>query len=105
MNERQKELLQKEFKVNENFNITRNDYECMPAPMLAWNWTDTQMSELAKSIAPLLDEPDNYNNEDEMEDDFWREMENAAVRMGMRYYEDMDVEELRELDKQFNNIK
>lgn len=105
MNEKQKELLLKKFKINKDFDIRRIDYESMPDPMLAWNWTDTQMSELAKSIAPLLDDYNNYDNEDEAEDDFWREMENAAVRMGMEYYEDMDESRIQELDKQFKSIK
>lgn len=105
MNEKQEELLLKKFKINKDFDIKRIDYESMPDPMLAWNWTDTQMEELAKSIAPLLDDYNNYDNEDEAEEDFWREMENAAVRMGMRYYKDMDVREIRELNKQFDNIK
>lgn len=105
MNERQEKLLLKKFKVNKDFDIRRIDYESMPDPMLAWNWTDTQMLELAKSIAPLLDDYNNYDNEDDAEDDFWREMENAAVRMGMEYYEDMDGSRIQELDKQFESIK
>ena len=105
MNEKQKELLLKKFKISKDFDIKRIDYESMPDPMLAWNWTDAQMEELAKSIAPLLDDYNNYDNEDEAEEDFWREMENAAVRMGMEYYEDMDVRRIQELNKQFDNIK
>ena len=34
---------------------------------------------------------------------FWREMEEIAVQMGMRYYEDMTDEELEEISKKYGH--
>ena len=109
MNERQKALLEKEFDVNEQFSITRGDYENMPCPMLAWTWSDRQMTELAKEIALELsnynyDEASPYYQE-EKEENFWKEMENCAVRLGMEYYEDFDDDYLAELEYDWINLK
>jgi hypothetical protein len=108
-NKKQRELLEKEFKVNEDFSITRSDYEAMPCPMLSFNWSDARMEELAKTIAAGL-EGYNYDEtspylRDEKEDDFWREMENCAVRLGMEYYEDFSDEHMAQLDKEWESIK
>jgi len=96
--------LNKEFKVNEHFSIRRCDYEDMPDPMLAWNWSDEKMQELAELTSKNLCRYDKTDPEG-MEDDFWKTMEEAAVYMGMKYYEDMEDDELAELDEQFKNIK
>ncbi len=109
MNEKQKALLEKEFKVNDEFSISRSDYENMPCPMLAWTWGDFQMEELAKRIALELEDY-NYDEtspylQDEKENDFWIEMENCAVRMGMEYYEDFDEDYLAELEYDWLNLK
>lgn len=104
MEKRQKELLEKEFKVNEHFAITRGDYENMPCPMLAWTWSDERMKELAERISQSLVRWDE-NDPEGMEDDFWKTMENEAVSMGMEYYEDFDDDYRAELEYDWMNLK
>lgn len=109
MNDKQKQLLEKEFKVNDEFSISRGDYESMPCPMLAWTWSDEQMEELAKNIAVELT---NYNYDEtspdyqwRKRDNFWIEMENCAVRLGMEYYEDFDEDYLAELEYDWLSVE
>jgi hypothetical protein len=104
MTPKQEDILKQEFKVNEHFAISRGDYENMPDPMLAWNWTDEQMRELAGLTNQNLCLYDK-NDPEGMEDDFWKTMEDCAVYLGMRYYEDMDDNEIAELDKEFAKLK
>jgi hypothetical protein len=104
MNKKQETILNKEFKVNDHFCITRSDYEDMPCAMMAWNWTDEQMQKLASNIAVELCEYDE-NDEEGMDDDFWKTMENVAVRMGMAYYEDMTDEEFNKQNEEWEKIK
>lgn len=109
MNDKQKEILEKEFKVNDEFSITRGDYESMPCQMLAWTWSDDQMKLLAKNIAFELtkynyDETSPYL-QDEKEDNFLREMENCAVKMGMEYYEDFDDDYIAELEYEWLSVQ
>ena len=96
--------LKKEF-VSGGVGITREDYESLPCAMYAMEFTDDQMQELVNRVADVLSSQYGYNEyeiscleEDSQEledyyDAFWREMENAALDMGMRYYEDMSDEE------------
>lgn len=96
--------LKKEF-VSGGVGITREDYESMPCAMYAMEFTDDQMQELVNRVADVLSSQYGYNEyeiscleEDSQElehyyDAFWREMENIALDMGMRYYEDMSDEE------------
>lgn len=110
MNKKQEELLKKEFKVNEHFSISRGDYEGMPCAMLAWNWSDEKMQELANRTKQAMGDLDIYDldnkfDKEEMEDNFWINMETEAVHMGMEYYEDMTDERLAELKKEFDKIK
>lgn len=104
MNKTQEQLLTKRFKVNERFTIAREDYENMPDPMLAFTWSDERMEELARRIAPNLC-PYDENDPEGMEDDFWKEMEDEAVRMGMEYYEDFSKEESDAIEEKWNSIK
>ena len=55
MNKKQEEILYKEFRVNDRFTITRGDYEGFPCAMVAYNWTDEQMEELAKEVGEELE--------------------------------------------------
>lgn len=91
--------MEKEFIVpgfnlhGEHATISRADYENMPCSMAARDWTDEQMLALADAIAQELknysfDVTSNYYEED-LEEAFWKEMEDCAVRMGMQYYEDL----------------
>lgn len=109
MNEKQKQLLEKEFRVNDEFSISRGDYENMPCPMLAWTWNDARMEELAKTIAAEL-EGYNYDEtspylQDHKEKDFRKEMENCAVRLGMEYYDDFYEDYLAELEYDWLSVE
>jgi hypothetical protein len=88
-----KKDLNKEFKVGfKDYTISRSDYEDMPCPMNTDGFDDEKMKTLAENIGAELqqynfDEQSQYYK-DEVDDAFWREMENCAVKMGMTYYED-----------------
>ena len=88
METKEQKALLKEFKVNKHFSITRNDYESMPCPLCTKGWTDKKMRELAKNINSELARWDD-NDPEGMEDDFWSTMEDVAVRMGMKYYDEL----------------
>lgn len=89
--------------------ITRGDYESLPCPLCAKEFTDEQMNTLADNIANILSSQYGYNeyeisclkeDSQELEDyynAFWKEMEECAVAMGMRYYEDMSDEEYEKI--------
>lgn len=94
--------------------ISRGDYESMPAPMYAGEFDDDQMTELAERIYLCLSNEYSYSKEDlekyfnynpndlvdyGLDMAFWREMENIAIEMGMRYYEDMTDEEYNKIIK------
>ena len=103
-----KEIMSKEFKVNDDFTICRPDYEGLPCPMCAWKWSDEQMTALAKNIAAELEQysyDECYDLQDQKEDAFWREMEICAVAMGMKYYEDMTDEEFHKTEEEWNNLE
>ena len=87
--------------------ISRGDYESMPCPMYAGEFDDKKMTQLAKDIYLTLTNEYGYtdkelekyfndkssNIDEQLDTNFWCEMENIAVQMGMRYYEDMtDIE-------------
>lgn len=104
MNEKQQAIIEKVFAVNEHFSIRRSDYEGMPNPMLAWTWSDERMTELAARINQELARYD-ANDPEGMEDDFWKTMEDEAVRMGMEYYEDFDDDYCAELQYKWMQVK
>lgn len=109
-NQKQNEILEKEFKIKgaSRHSITRGEFESFPDPMLAWNWTDEQMEKLAENISLEFgyDEyPTNENDINELEDWYYRVMENEAIKLGMQYYEDMTDEEIDELNAEFDKIK
>lgn len=93
--------------------VSRGDYENMSCPMYAGEFDDDKMSELAEKIYLCLTneyrytdrELEKYFNDQTAKIDydldmaFWREMENIAIEMGMRYYEDMTEEEYNEICK------
>ena len=106
--------MEKHFKVNGLNIICRMDYESMPCPMYATEFTDEQMQDLAETIYLTLcnygfekedlesffTEPDlNYPYLEDIDSAFWNEMEIIAVNMGMRYYEDMTDEEYNRICK------
>lgn len=115
MNRKQEELLRKEFPVaGTHQSITRHLYEVeYPCSMQAWNWTDEQMEKLAKMISGecsdcndevKLLENGNEDERDEWFGYFYEFCENCAVRMGMRYYEDMTDEEFKAQNSEWNAI-
>jgi hypothetical protein len=93
--------------------VSRGDYESMPAPMYAGEFDDDKMTELARLIYQMLSSNYGYtdkelekyfndmsaNVDEDLDIAFWREMEEIAVQMGMRYYEDMTDEEYEEISK------
>ena len=93
--------------------VSRGDYESMPAPMYAGEFDDDKMAELAEKIYLCLTNEYDYTDKDlekyfndqtakidyDLDMAFWREMENIAIEMGMRYYEDMTDEEYEEISK------
>lgn len=96
-----------EFTYN-NLVINRGDYEGLPCPMNTENISDATMQKITKEIYETLanyysftekDLQEYLTNSDElMESDpemwenidqcWWREMENIALDNGMTYYED-----------------
>lgn len=108
MNKKQEEILYKEFKVNDRFTITRNDYESFPCAMVAYNWTDEQMEELAKEVGEELEGYAEWYDDldcEGYEEDFWIAMENIAVRKGMQYYEDLSDEEYKKACEEWRDIE
>lgn len=104
MNKKQTEILEKEFRVNDRYTITRSDYEDMPSPMLAWTWNDSRMTELASHINANL-APYDESNPNRSDENFWETMEKEAVKMGMKYYEDLENDYLASLDDEWKNLK
>lgn len=108
MNKKQEEILYKEFKVNDRFTITRNDYEGFPCAMVAYNWTDEQMEELAKEVGEELEGYAEWYDDldcEGYEEDFWIAMENIAVKRGMQYYEDLSDEEYKKACEEWRDIE
>jgi len=91
LNERQVEILEKEFEVNSQRKITRLMFENLSElSMFAWNWSDKQMQELADKIGEEL-------NDQWVDDDTFEEIiETEAAKLGMRYYINMDDDERAE---------
>ena len=101
------------FEINGVQIISRIDYESIPIPMYATEFTDDQMQNLAETIYLTLcnyggfnkTDVDDYFQTNEMDKElfedidnaFWKEMEIIAVNMGMRYYEDMSDEEYNKI--------
>ena len=93
--------------------VSRGDYEGMSLPMYAGEFDDDKMTELAEKIYLCLTNEYGYtdrelekyfndmsaNVDEDLDIAFWREMENIAIEMGMRYYEDMTDEEYEEISK------
>ena len=85
----------------------------MACPMYAGEFDDDKMTELARLIYQMLTSNYGYtdrelekyfndtsaNIDEDLDMAFWREMEEIAVQMGMRYYEDMSDEEFENVSK------
>ena len=106
-------MMTKEFSYN-GIVITRDDYESMPCPMYAHEFTDEKMEELVKYIYDTmlvnygyteseikrLNASEDLTQEVEKFDKyFWEAMETCAIDMNMRYYEDMSDDEYQEICK------
>lgn len=104
MNKAQYSLLAKEFPIKgTNRTISRGFYESLPDAMMAWDWNDEKMQRLADNISVMLstyydpinlfEEDGNEEEREDWENTFFRCSEEAAVNMGMIYYEDLTDEE------------
>lgn len=94
----------KPFKVNDCEIITRTDYESLPIPMCTKNVSDETMQTIANDIFTIL--KTNYGENDviayfnqdieddelkeDIDNDFWREMEEIGIANGIVYYEDIE---------------
>lgn len=113
--------LEKYFEVNGMPIVSRLDYEGLPCAMYGMEFSDEKMQRLADLIYNSLsvnyriedktlkeyfsENRDNVEDVEDIDNAFWREMEECAVYLGMRYYEDMSVEEYTEITKrQFNLV-
>lgn len=110
MNQKQLELMGKEWEINANgdFTISRSLYESFPCPMMAFLFTDKEMQELANKIGLAMkdeSEPTNEREFDDLEDLFIKVAEETALDMGMKYYEDFSEEEFKVQKEIWNNIK
>ena len=100
------------FKVNDLDIICRDDYESLPCPMYAYEFDDSKMQELAQRIydevSYYIGEREainyftdiNFSSED-VNRIFWEAMENNAINMGMRYYDDMSDEEYKTIQEKW----
>lgn len=102
------EQIDKQFYFN-GLSVCRGDYESMPCPMYTAEITDEQMQWLIGTIYDVLasqyyfDEEDvqkyikgeiedyDYRLNEDIDEAFWKEMEEIAVRyLKMPYYEDIE---------------
>lgn len=88
----------KEFRLpnsHECYNISRYLFESFPCPLVACCWTDKRMEELAKLIGSQFQmsyPPSDYSypsQADVIEDEYYKVIEDCAISMGMKYYEDL----------------
>lgn len=108
MNAKQLEIISKRFEVTDDFSLTRSEFESFPCPMVACLWSDEQMEELAKRVkrnfrCDFL--PTNRYELDDLENEWYRVIEDCALEMGMRYYEDLSKEEYEEINNKWETIK
>ena len=116
-----KDYVNKKFSVNGIEVICRGDYEGLPCPMCALEFSDDEMQRIANFIYdamlndydfsesvialyfknPMELENENYELCEDMDLAFWREMEEIAVSEGMRYYEDMTNDEYKAIIKKY----
>lgn len=97
--------------------VSRGDYEGLPATMCAVEFDDNKMQRLADLIYNSLSvnyriEESRLKNyfsgnrieveDEDIDDAFWREMEECAVYLGMRYYEDMSDDEYKLICDTYN---
>lgn len=96
----------KEFRLpnsHECYNISRELFEGFPCPLVACCWTDKRMEELAELIGKSFQmsyPPSDYSYQgqaDAIEEEYYRVIEESAVSMGMKYYEDLT-------DQAYNNL-
>lgn len=97
--------------------VSRGDYESMSCPMYAGEFDDDKMTELARLIYQMLNSNYGYtdrelekyfndpsaNIDEDLDMNFWKEMEEIAIQMGMRYYEDMTDEEFEKVSKKYGH--
>lgn len=97
----------KEFRLpnsHECYNISRYLFEeGFSCPMVACCWTDERMVELAELIGKNFQmsyPPSDYSYQGQAEDireEYYRVIQESAVSMGMKYYEDLS-------EQAYNNL-
>lgn len=95
-----------DFFVNGIKIISRAEYESLPCPLCSIEISDETMQKIANEIYNSMkvnygkETTENYFNKlnvgdedftEDIDDFFWREMENIALNNGMRYYEDISI--------------
>ena len=88
------EIDEKNNHCSHNLYISRADYESLPIPMKAFDWSDEKMENLALKIGEEISQyrfdlglSQSCIDED-YENALFIEMEMCAIDMGMKYYED-----------------
>jgi hypothetical protein len=83
--------------------ICREDYDSFGCPLCAHEFSDSQMQQLVNNVAKemmckygysetdIRELMDNYDNSDgeEFNDTYYRALEECALNMGMRYYDEI----------------
>lgn len=95
-----KEPITKQFTSSNGYaTISRLDYYTFPCPMCANEFDDEKMQKLADTIGNVLENEYKYTKEEitdkeneDCQDSLWREIEDCALAMGMKYLEDMEEE-------------
>lgn len=107
MNRKQLEIISKEFPVVGDFSLTRGEFEGFPCPMVACLWSDEQMQELADKVRGEFDYdvPTTEEEWQDLDDQWYRVIENCALDLGMKYYEDLSEGEREEIDNKWETIK
>lgn len=109
LNKAQMDFLNKEFPVKglSKHTLSRMEFEGFPCAMMACLFTDEQMTELANRVSIDMEDVDidenttNTYDKDEFEDIWYRTIENNALNMGMKYYEDYTEEEIEKMTNEF----
>lgn len=102
----------KEFKIpnsHEWYNISRGLYEGLPCSMVACCWTDKRMEELAELIGKHFQmsyPPSDYSYQsqaEQIENEYYMVIEECAIAMGMKYYEDLSEQAYNKLTEWCKN--
>ena len=93
-----KDPITKQFTSSNGYvTISRGDYYSFPCPMCAGDFNDEKMQKLADTIGNVLENEYRYTKEEitdeeneDCQDALWKEIEDCALTMGMKYLEDIE---------------